>query len=336
MKLVQKIISHGLFIAFVVTAFFLYTNRTELFPRWFAGSSAASADSDAGQDVATADVAPEDVAPATTVTRPLPEKTLVREPVAPAEDTPEEQSVPPKPAEEQSADQAAVVSEEESGPAAVVDEGAAGATDAEHNWAVPEQGLAQQPSYRPLDEGDREEAGPAATEPTAGEVEASSVQAEDEAPATEVEQAQPTVEDAGTTVAPGATDDNGTAQAEGAESQADSTDRPAVEAQPVTGETTDLARQLEQARSLYWKQQSEAAESAYQALAREHADNAELWGEIGNFYYSLGRNEQAVEAYSRAIELLVRDDKQERARQLLEVLSRLDQQKARELEMKMR
>ncbi|MGD8843840.1 MAG: tetratricopeptide repeat protein, partial [Gammaproteobacteria bacterium] len=136
--------------------------------------------------------------------------------------------------------------------------------------------------------------------------------------------------------ATGAADHDGTLQAEGAESQAGSSDQPPVEAQPVSGETTDLAHQLERARSLYWKQQSEAAESAYQALAREHADNAELWGEIGNFYYSLGRNEQAAEAYSRAIELLVRDDKQERARQLLEALSRLNPQKARELEMKMR
>ena len=35
MKLIQKILSHGLLIAFVVGAFFAYTNRAELFPQWF-------------------------------------------------------------------------------------------------------------------------------------------------------------------------------------------------------------------------------------------------------------------------------------------------------------
>ena len=35
MKLVQKILSHGLLIAFIVAAFFAYTNRTKLFPQWF-------------------------------------------------------------------------------------------------------------------------------------------------------------------------------------------------------------------------------------------------------------------------------------------------------------
>ena len=45
MKLVQKILSHGLLIAFFVAAFFIYMNRVELFPQWFAKSPApASAD----------------------------------------------------------------------------------------------------------------------------------------------------------------------------------------------------------------------------------------------------------------------------------------------------
>jgi tetratricopeptide (TPR) repeat protein len=45
MKLVQKILSHGLLIAFFVAAFFIYMNRVELFPQWFAKSPVpASAD----------------------------------------------------------------------------------------------------------------------------------------------------------------------------------------------------------------------------------------------------------------------------------------------------
>jgi hypothetical protein len=35
MKLIQKILSHGLLIAFFVGVFFLYLYRADLFPQWF-------------------------------------------------------------------------------------------------------------------------------------------------------------------------------------------------------------------------------------------------------------------------------------------------------------
>ena len=35
MKIVQKIFSHGLLIAFFVAVFFIYLYRGELFPQWF-------------------------------------------------------------------------------------------------------------------------------------------------------------------------------------------------------------------------------------------------------------------------------------------------------------
>jgi len=44
MKLVQKILSHGMLIAFFVAAFFVYMNRMELFPQWFAKSSAPASE----------------------------------------------------------------------------------------------------------------------------------------------------------------------------------------------------------------------------------------------------------------------------------------------------
>ncbi|MFQ5644190.1 MAG: hypothetical protein ACE5FQ_10910, partial [Thiogranum sp.] len=42
MKLVQKILSHGLLIAFIVAAFFIYMNRVDLFPQWFAKPAPAT------------------------------------------------------------------------------------------------------------------------------------------------------------------------------------------------------------------------------------------------------------------------------------------------------
>ena len=43
MKLVQKVLSHGLLIAFFVAVFFVYMNRAELFPQWFSKAAPVSA-----------------------------------------------------------------------------------------------------------------------------------------------------------------------------------------------------------------------------------------------------------------------------------------------------
>jgi hypothetical protein len=336
MKLVQKILSHGLLIAFIVAAFFLYTNRTELFPRWFAESSVASADGRTGQD-APADGLP----PATVVTRPLPEKTLVKEPLAAAEDAPVEAPVAAPEEQDGERDAAPAASGQGSGSSASADDSGQPVED-EHNWKLSGQDSDRQPSYRPLEEAaPQEQTAPdeAAAKAGSGEVETPPAQAPEETVETGVEPTEAVSEqqaqtDAGESDA-AVTDD--AVVAEPVDEPADSADTAAEQPQPVPEATTaGLMRQLEQARSLYWQGQAEAAASAYEALASEHADNAELWGEIGNFYYSVGRNEQATEAYSRAIELFVRDDERERARQLLGALYRLDAQKASELEMKMR
>ena len=44
MKMLQKILSHGLLIAVIVAAFFMYTNRAELLPNWFGKDKTAQAD----------------------------------------------------------------------------------------------------------------------------------------------------------------------------------------------------------------------------------------------------------------------------------------------------
>jgi tetratricopeptide (TPR) repeat protein len=104
-----------------------------------------------------------------------------------------------------------------------------------------------------------------------------------------------------------------------------------VKPQASTGDE-QLAQQLEEVRALYWARDLRGAAAGYQSLGQAYPDNADVWGEIGNFYYSLRQAGPATNAYSRAIELLVQQGDKPRARQLLDVLYRLDASAARELE----
>jgi hypothetical protein len=88
MKLVQKILSHGLFIAVIVVAFLIYTKRADLFPQWFGASHATAANS-TGDRLAAAKPDTGALPPAHTVTRPLPEKTLSKKQVVPPAPVPE-------------------------------------------------------------------------------------------------------------------------------------------------------------------------------------------------------------------------------------------------------
>lgn len=93
-----------------------------------------------------------------------------------------------------------------------------------------------------------------------------------------------------------------------------------------------LQQQLEQARVLYWRKDMSAAATAYQSLSQTYPDNADIWGEAGNFYLNMQQREQAADAYSHAVDLLMQQGQQQRARQLLDVMYRLDEDKARALE----
>ena len=110
------------------------------------------------------------------------------------------------------------------------------------------------------------------------------------------------------------------------------TESPAAAEPQMSAEDARLQQQLGQAREFYWSRDLRGAAAAYQSLGEAYPDNAEVWGEIGNFYFSLRRSEQAGAAYSHAIELLMQNNDPVRARQLLGVLFRLDARKARELE----
>jgi tetratricopeptide (TPR) repeat protein len=326
MKIVQKIFSHGLLIAFFVAVFFVYLYRGELFPQWFdkqaqtevtpsqsaaqqspvvsaeepQPAQASSADDDEGQPAAL--VSTEQVVEAVeqpSVTEPL----SVDESAAAAQteamtDVPAGGEQPAEPAV-QTADAATAAQYRPVEPEE--------ASRQTYNPVVPRTDDADAAQYRPVeaDEVSREAYNPVA------EVPASVITAPEYRPLA-AEKAAP----------------------------ADATPAPAKPAAVpadggVAGES-DFQSQLEQARQHYWRRDMPAAEQAYRRLTESHPERAEVWGELGNLYFSQREMVQATDAYYRAIVLLIEQGDAERARQLLGAMYQLDAEKAKELETRLR
>ena len=93
-----------------------------------------------------------------------------------------------------------------------------------------------------------------------------------------------------------------------------------------------MQQQLEEARQLYWQKDVSAATEAYEALGRDYPRDADIWGEIGNFYYSIQQSQPAGMAYYRTVSLLIDKGDTQKARQLLGVLYELDANRGRELD----
>ena len=326
MKIVQKIFSHGLLIAFFVAVFFVYLYRGELFPQWFdkqaqtqvtppqsaaqqspvvsaeepQPAQASSADDDEGQPAAL--VSTEQVVEAVeqpSVTQPL----SVDESAAAAQteamtDVPAGGEQPAEPAV-QTADAATAAQYRPVEPEE--------ASRQTYNPVVPRTDDADAAQYRPVeaDEVSREAYNPVA------EVPASVITAPEYRPLA-AEKAAP----------------------------ADATPAPAkpaaVPADSGAASELDFQSQLEQARQHYWGGDMHAAEQAYRRLTESHPEQAEVWGELGNLFFSRREMVQATDAYYRAIELLIEQGDTERARQLLGAMHQLDAEKAKELETRLR
>lgn len=278
MKLVQKILSHGLFIAFVVAAFFIFTKRAELFPQWFAKSGSPV-------QVAAGEKAP--TTAAQSVSRPKPEKVISKQPVMPLEEPPAAsgESVAPvnAPAGESEADVPPQAPPAADTPA--TDETAAGSA-ADNMTGAPDS--AAEPALQPP----------------------SAMPALQETPVQQPASAEMA-----------AADTPAAAQASGD-----------VSSQQAAEDGAQLQQQLAQARVLFWRKDTSGAALIYSSLTQAHPHDADVWGEAGNFYYSLQQREQAADAYAHAIDLLMQQGEQQRASQLLGVMHQLDENKARALE----
>ncbi len=94
----------------------------------------------------------------------------------------------------------------------------------------------------------------------------------------------------------------------------------------------DPATLLAQARAAFWQNRLQEAIHDYQALARLRADDPRPWGELGNIYYAMGRDQDAAVAYFEAAKRLIERHETGPAYPLLTLLQQMDPDRAQALQ----
>lgn len=316
MKLVQKVLSHGLLIAFFVAVFFIYMNRMELFPQWFAKPAPAT----------TEHSRVEVESPATVATQvPRPDEGGSMQDIVPARpDTVVSESVDETPAAAPGDNQAQAGAE---------------AVQPDTEPQIPATSEGSEPVFRPVQEG--AEVVQPATEP---QIPATSGGSEpvfrpvQEKEAVEV--AEPASgNEAGLQQADAVSAPMEEAVAATEEETVASTEQVATgqaAADQDTAAASDFQERLELARAHFWQQDMRAALQEYQSLAESYPKRAEVWGELGNLYFNNRKISDAMNAYAHAAELLLEQGDAEGARELLNVMYRLDARSASQFEMRLR
>lgn len=90
------------------------------------------------------------------------------------------------------------------------------------------------------------------------------------------------------------------------------------------------------ARRAAWEGNTEQAVEHYRALIALQPENFDAYGELGNVLLRRGDNEAAAEAYAEAAMLLTRSNYPQVAWRVLDIVSRLDQERASRLYQAMR
>jgi tetratricopeptide (TPR) repeat protein len=108
---------------------------------------------------------------------------------------------------------------------------------------------------------------------------------------------------------------------------------PVAPDRPVTRDTAgETERQLWiAARTAFQNGQYEKSIDLYRDIVAADTDSFDAWGEMGNVYLRIGDTGQAGAAYYEAAAIMVRLGQPARARGVLPLLYRLDQNKARQL-----
>lgn len=303
MKLLQKILSHGLLIAFILAAVYGYTQREKLFPQWFPRSDHTHQQAEKDAQSKSKPVIPQENLPAPTAdTGTIGDESATGE-AATVE--PDELARNDNPGVDERLD---VSTTTEAGTQNEV-------TEAE---PVPARASAEIPGATTVDEKEAVRHAQTDISETAPPAQEKIVLAQEdivleEAPRETAEPESVVVKQ--------------DAQAPVQEAESGTTDEP--------GGDKQLQEQLVQARQYFWQRNLQAAEEIYTSLAESYPDNPDVWGEIGNFYYSLRKRVPMIEAYTRSAKLLIARGDPRRARQLVSILYRLGAPQARQLEMEL-
>lgn len=89
------------------------------------------------------------------------------------------------------------------------------------------------------------------------------------------------------------------------------------------------------ARNAFWNRDLAVAELKYHALSAKLPDNPDVMGELGNVFYVQGKQKQTVAAYYRAAELLIAKGRSNRVVVILDLLYKLEPEKADTLRARM-
>ena len=98
--------------------------------------------------------------------------------------------------------------------------------------------------------------------------------------------------------------------------------------------TEDAKRMFFMARQTYWMGDALTAEKLYLKLADIENDNPDIYGELGNVYYSQGKWGEAGKAYYEAAIRLIDLDRNNQVSYLLRVIQGLDSDSAEKLKQK--
>ena len=300
MKVVQKVLSHGLLITFFIAVFLIYFYRVQLFPQWFSAEPSAETVKESAS-VTTA-------------------------PATPAADPVVMQDAVP----EVTTDASGLSSSGTETGIAVQGEPAARPLDRTFPQETPastENTAVAEPEpdrYRPVEDM------PAVAEPAQ--------RSSDEPPAQEDVHAdmndeifRPLATDRNVEESRQTTSAGKQPEVPMADARVPDTAAP-VQEDAVPGGNQTLEEQLAAARVLFWNQEMDNAEKAYSGITVAYPENADAWGELGNVYVKLGRWSDAAGAFFKAANLLIDQGQSQRAANMLRVLYGLDAERGGELE----
>jgi hypothetical protein len=112
------------------------------------------------------------------------------------------------------------------------------------------------------------------------------------------------------------------------ENTEEETETPAAQRQTVQKIWVD-------ARTAFWNRDLTVAELKYHALSAKLPDNPDVMGELGNVFYVQGKHKQTVAAYYRAAELLIEKGRSSRVVIILDLIDKLEPEKANTLRARM-
>lgn len=93
----------------------------------------------------------------------------------------------------------------------------------------------------------------------------------------------------------------------------------------------DLETGLTAARQAFWDGDRDQAEVLYLALTRDHPFETDIWGELGNLYFSMGRIDEAAQSYHSAGSVALQAGDLQHAKNIIGFLRGMDSDKADEL-----